>query len=146
MMSPVQPQARAVPMASLTRLAAPREDAAFPSAQPHRAGGRRRQRAADHPVRNSRRAFCRWLTFPRVDRRNEPRVDGARTPPNTRPHRTVPQQVHADARPRESMEKSHLSGVLPDGYMEASETPILPVQRTPFMNILHIIFAESATN
>ena len=30
MISPAQPQARAVPMASLTRLAAPRPEAAFP--------------------------------------------------------------------------------------------------------------------
>ena len=35
-----------------------------------------------------------WRTLPQVnDRRNDPSVDGARTPPNSVRHRAVPQHV-----------------------------------------------------
>jgi len=41
--------------------------------------------------------------------------------------------VKRHARFRERMQQSQLRGVLPDGYVEASDTPIIPVQRAPFL-------------
>ncbi len=94
------------------------------------AGGHPRDQAADLQ-RRADPALAGGIDVPR-DQLAEPGALGQRHDRDQPGMRHEIRVIKGRVRPREAMQQSHLTGVLSGGLLEASDTPIVPVQRAPF--------------